>query len=250
MKNSAINSSILVCSASKSSSAGLCALLQARGFLVKSTQSYSQALLIIEQEMPHLIVFDSLLIDGNVGFIFDFIRKHAHLSKTPIVVKVEKKSKEHIEPLVGKKFASIILGDVKPELFIEKISSILANYALNSPFFFPAEEIFISSQMSLAIDVSVLGRSDDLLVIRSSMSVDSRNKLICQPTKKQLEPAILTKGENVKVGDDLYNLFPMHKIIGKGLIWMRELPNVDINPQFAASFVSNPSASLCPRAFN
>lgn len=185
--------------------------------------------------MPHLIVSDSLLQDGNAGLIYEFVAKHEHLSRTPIVVKVEKKAKEHIEPLVGKKFAAIILGDVKPELFVGKICSVLATYSLNSPFFFMTEEISISGQMSLSVDATVVGQSDDHLVIRSSMSVDSQNKLICLPAKKQFDPAILSMGENVKVGEDSYNIFPMHKIVGKGIMWMRALPDIMIKSNFTGS---------------
>ena len=81
-----------------------------KGFKVDTVLSLYDALKVVSQEMPHLVISDSILTDGTAGTLYDRMSQHPMLKNTPIMVLVAKKTREQLTPLTGRKFAGFLLS--------------------------------------------------------------------------------------------------------------------------------------------
>lgn len=204
-------------------------LLKKKGFAVVTVLSLYEALKTIQQEMPHLIICDSILSDGTAGTVYDRLKQHPMLKNTPILVLVAKKTREQLTPLTGRKFAGFLLGQFDGAALMAKISEILSTNDDLSPYFVPFREVGGNkAEFNISVDAMVMGLSGEQVIYRSMTEVDGAASLVCVPQDSKYEPILLKMGTNVSRGEDVFNLFPLSRIRGKGRKWIQGLPSVDL----------------------
>ena len=192
--------------------------------------SLYEALKTIQQEMPHLIVCDSILSDGTAGTVYDRLKNHSMLKNTPILVLVAKKTKEQLTPLTGRKFAGFLLGQFDGAALMAKIKEVLANNNNLSPYFVPfKEEGEATKAFNISVDANVMGLSGEQVIYKSMTEVDGAAALVCVPQDGQYDPVLLKMGSNIVNGEEVFNLFPLSRIRGKGRKWIQDLPTIDLD---------------------
>ncbi len=201
------------------------------GFKVIMALSLYDALKFIAQEMPHLVLTEAILSDGTAGTLYDRLQQHVHLKKTPILVQVLKKTKEELAPLTGRKFAGFMLGVSEPKMIIAKVLEVLKTHSVVSPYFISSEQANIKSELTIAIEASVVGRSGEQVVSRSATEVDPSASMVCVPDNTENGPAVFRMATNLKDGEETFNLFPINRIVGAGRKWILTLPEIKMGQQ-------------------
>jgi DNA-binding response OmpR family regulator len=207
---------------------GMQSLLAKAGHKVVMALSLYDALKLVAQEMPHLVISEALLSDGSAGTLYDRLQQHEILRKTPILVSVLKKTKEELTPLAGRKFAGFLLGALEPKTFLAKVAEVMTTHSAISPYFVDARSVGLAPELTIAIEATVVGRSGEQLVSRSLTEVDAQAAMLCVPTSPELGPAVLRMASNLKQGEEVFNLFPINRIVGAGRKWVLGLPEVKL----------------------
>lgn len=212
----------------KDRSIALTKILKKEGYRIFAVSSLYEALRVIDQEMPHLVISDAILTDGTVGNLFDRLQSHPVLSSTPILSLVAEKTKEQLTPLKGRKFAGFILGKFDSKTLLNKVKEVLTTHCVISPYFLDLNEDSASS-LNLFVEATALGLSGDQVVYESESEIDSAASLVCLPEDSSKSPALLKMGSNIIYDNTIYNLFPLSRVKGKGRSWISELPNISIS---------------------
>ena len=210
-------------------------VLKKLSYNVFVVQSLYGALKVIDQEMPHMIIVDSLLTDGTAGTLYDRLQEHKHVKDTPMLVLVASKTKEQLTPLKGRKFAGFLLGKIDAGMIAKKVTEIMSSHSNVSPYFISAHDQQITDSLTLSVNAKVLGRSGDQVIYLSESEVDESASLVCLPDDSAKSPALLKMGSNVIKGEEIYNLFPMSRIKGKGRKWIGDLPEIQMVGESANS---------------
>ena len=203
-------------------------LLKKKGFRVETVLSLYDALKIVSQEMPHLVISDSILSDGTAGTLYDRMAQHPMLKNTPIMVLVAKKTREQLTPLTGRKFAGFLMGQFDGGALMAKITEITNNTGDISPYFVSFNQE-MKIDFTIRVGASVLGLSGEQVIYKSESEVDPAAALVCVPSDDGYAPVLLKMGSNLVKGEDIYNMFPLGRIRGKGRKWISSLPSVDMN---------------------
>jgi len=204
------------------------AMLTKAGFRVVMALSLYDALKCIAQEMPHLVISEVILSDGTAGTLYDRLQAHEMLKKTPIMAHVLKKTKEELTPLSTRKFAGFFLGPFEPRGFLAKVYEVIRAHAAVSPYFLDAESLGIKTDLTISIDAAVMGRAGEQMVSRSGTEVDPAASMVCVPASPDFGPAVLRMATNLRSGDEIFNMFPISRIIGAGRKWVLNLPEFKI----------------------
>jgi hypothetical protein len=224
---------IVLCVEKRERGIGMQTVLAKAGYKVVIALSLYDALKSVAQEMPHLVITEAILSDGSAGTLFDRLAQHATLKKTPIMVCVLKKTKEELAPLAQRKFAGFYLGQLEPKAFLGKVAEMVQTHAAVSPYFMPATEAGLATDMTIAIEANIVGRSGEQLVSRSMTEVDPAASMLCVPASPDLGPAVLRMATNLREGEDIFNLFPINRIVGVGRKWVLSLPEIKMGGQAA-----------------
>lgn len=207
----------------------LAPLLTRLKYKLVTAVSLYECLRLIDQEMPHLIVCDAILPDGNAGVLYDRMQQQALYRDIPVLVMIASKTREQLNPLKGRKFAGFLLGKVEPKAMLAKIVEVLESHQDVSPFFIRAEDGCLVVDCTLAAEAKVVGRVGDQMVCQSEAEVDPDASLLCQPQEKGKGPAIIRLGSNVHRSGSIYNLFPLNQAKGSGRTWMSHLPEINLD---------------------
>jgi DNA-binding response OmpR family regulator len=209
---------------------GMQTLLSKIGYRVILAQSLYDALKFVAQEMPHLVISEAVLSDGTAGILYDRLQQHPTLKHTPIMVCVLKKTKEELGVLAGRKIAGFTVGPLEPKSFVAKVNEVIKTTSSVSPYFVLAEKAGIAPELNLSIDATAVGRSGEQLISRSNIEIDSSASMLCIPTgnNTDLKPAVLRMATNVREGEEIFNLFPVNRIVGVGRKWVLALPEIKI----------------------
>lgn len=219
---------IVVCVEKRERGIGMQAVLANAGYKVVIALSLYDALKFIAQEMPHLVITEALLSDGTAGTLYDRLSQHETLKKTPMMVCVLKRTKDELTPLTGRKFAGFLLGAFDPKSFLSKVSEVMKAHSSVSPYFVATEDMGVAADLTLSIDANIVGRSGEQLVSRSGTEVDPAASMLCVPTSPDLGPAVLRMASNLRDGDEIFNLFPINRIVGAGRKWVLGLPEIKV----------------------
>lgn len=221
--------SVIVCVDKRDRGMALQDLLTKKGFHVTSVASLYDALKEVQQEMPHLIICDSILSDGTAGTLYDRLAQHEMLKNTPILVLVAKKTREQLTPLTGRKFAGFLLGQFDGNALMSKISEIMSTTGNMSPYFLPFTEDGMKADFTISVDAKVLGLSGEQVIYQSETEIDADAALVCVPEDSKYSPVLLKMGTNLVKGEGVYNMFPLARIRGKGRKWVTQLPAIDVD---------------------
>jgi DNA-binding response OmpR family regulator len=222
------NHTVVICVDKRERGIGMQALLTKAGYRVIVAVTLYDALKYIAQEMPHLVYSEALLSDGTAATLYDRLMQHETLKKTPILVGVLRKTKEELTPLAGRKFAAFYLGALDPATFLAKVREVMAAHSRVSPYFVPADTIQVERELTIAIEASVVGRSGEQIVSRSAAEVDPAASLLCVPSNPEFGPAVLRMASNLREGEEVFNLFPISRIVGAGRKWVLNLPEIKV----------------------
>ena len=221
--------SIVLCVDKRERGMVLEGLLKKKGFRVTTVYSLYEGLRYVEQEMPHLVICDSILSDGNAGNIYDRLKSQKMLKNTPILVLVAKKTREQLTPLTGRNFAGFLLGQFDGAALLGKIKEIFSTTNHVSPYFMSFNQDGMPSDFTISLDATVMGLSGDQVICRSESEIDGGAALVCVPEDNKFSPVLLKQGSNIVNGENIFNLFPLSRIRGKGRKWITELPSVDLD---------------------
>ncbi len=205
------------------------AVFNKMNYKIISAISLYEALKMIDQEMPHLIICDAIIPDGTAGNLYDRMQQQPLFKDIPVLVLVASKTKEQLGPLKGRKFAGFMLGKFDGPSLMAKVKEILEGHGDISPFFVSSEQCQLPEDCTLAINAKVIGRVGDQMICQSESEVDGEATLLCQPLDKAKGPALLKMGSNVHKAGALYNMFPMNAVRGSGRTWIASLPEINLD---------------------
>jgi hypothetical protein len=194
--------------------------------VIVATSLY-EALKVVTQEMPHMIISEAELADGSAASLYDKLESIDLFKGTPIVVNVLKKTRSVLEDLSKRKFAGFFLGKLDPKSFLKKSIEILNHPTKPSPFYKDIKGIGIDGKFNLNFSGKVIGKTEEHLVIKSSMEIDSKASLVCVPQSANYAPILVRQGSNLQKDDDILNLFPIGKVSGKGRAWLKDIPDYE-----------------------
>ncbi len=198
-------------------------MLEKQGFRVLLALSIYDGLNYIAQEMPHLVITESTLSDGNASSLFDRVNNHQILKKTPIIVSLQSKTKEELVAAGQKKYAGVVLAKSEPKAILAKILQVISGRSIISPYFIPAEQLDITPKVSLLAEAKICGMSGEHFVTRSQIELDNSSKVLCVPFRKELGPVMVCLPTNIKSDQGIFNLFPIERTVGSGRKWIRQL---------------------------
>lgn len=222
-------------------------LLTKLGFKVVVATGLYDALKIVEQELPHLVICEVTLTDGTCVHLFDKLQQNKLLAKTPIMGYSVKKSPDEIAMIKSRKLAGAYAGQIEPKTFFAEINKIIANYSPISPFYFGATQCGLVEDLTLKMESTVLGRVGDQLLMRGATEVDQNASMLCVPKSPDLAPAVLRMASNTKNGEEIFNLFPLSRVVGKGRTWMDKLPVISLDRIAAATQAASAGVPAAPQ---
>ena len=217
---------ILLCNEKRERGVVIQTLLTKYGFKVVTALSLYDALKFVAQEMPHLVITEAVLGDGDAGNLYDRLKKHEVLNKVPIIVHATRRTKDEAIAIGKRAFAGVFHGTLEPKLFFAKVHEVIKSHAHGSPYFKDVIELGISDGVQIAIDAAVIGRTDEHLIVRSGTEVDPDAILECIPRDPTLAPLSLSLATNLQGNADYFNLFPVSRLVGHGRQWLAGLHNI------------------------
>ncbi|NDE18005.1 response regulator, partial [bacterium] len=122
----------LLCMRNKAKADIIGKILDDMGIERAFTDNMADALREMKQRLPHMIIMDSQLRDGNAGIVHDRLAKEEPFRRIPLVICVEQRSKDALLPLVGKMFEAIFIGEIQPKAFRAKLDEILSTRLIAS----------------------------------------------------------------------------------------------------------------------
>ncbi|MFK7827136.1 MAG: hypothetical protein AB8G05_23535 [Oligoflexales bacterium] len=179
---------------------------------------------VIIQEMPHLVLTESSLPDGDAGLLYDRLTQNSKFKNTPILVNVLRKTRKELEAVARRKFAGFFLGVSDPNLIINKVQEVLATHCTLSPYHQDTHHLSFNNGLTVAIDVKILGRVGNFMVSTSPCDLDFSGKWKCFPNSDDLDPIELSLGSNIFYDKQRLNLFPIATIVDRGRAWVDKLP--------------------------
>ncbi|NRA45045.1 MAG: hypothetical protein HRU09_08845 [Oligoflexales bacterium] len=199
-----------------------------------------EGLQIIIQEMPHLVLTESSLPDGDAGLLFDRLTQNSTFRNTPILVNVLRKTRKELESLAKRNFAGFFLGVSDPSLIVAKVGEVISSHCVLSPYHQDTEHCPFNQNLSLAADARILGRVGSFLVSTSPFAFDYESKWICSPCSDAQKPIKLSYGSNIAYENQRFSLFPIPAIVDKGRVWVEKLPSLG-----AANLISTEKVVVC-----
>ena len=221
-----VSHSVVVCSEKRERRGAVLNLVQKIGFKGIGVQSLYDALKVISQEMPHLVITDARLSDGTAGTLFDRLAAHKVLSKTPILVLVPVKTKEQLTPLKGRKFSGFLLGELQEKALTAKVQEILSGNFGISPFFIGADGYGLGKGLAIGISGALIGQQEGFIVAKCDSEIDASAPLVCCTGDQNRPPALLKVGTSAVKEDQISIYFPIDRVRGKGRIWLSQLPEI------------------------
>lgn len=219
--------SVLVCVEKQERGLFMQTVLAKAGFKVVVVMSLYDALRVVAQELPHLIITVSSLSDGTAAILFDRLQADPMLKKIPILVNAVEKTKEALTALTKRPFAGFLVGQLEPVSFMAKVNDTINQRVGISPFFVPAANLNMDAKTTISIEATVVGKSRDHVVAKSMVEIDPNASLVCLPRKDGFGPALFANGFNLKQGETVFNMFPLTRVTGSGRKWIGQLTEFD-----------------------
>ena len=217
-----IQHTVVICVDKRERGIGLQAAFHARGVKAIVTQSLYDGLQTVAQELPHLIISESKLVDGNVGVLYDKLQQSELLRKIPILTCILRKTREELAPLANRQFAGFIVGKPDPAIVLPKSLEILQKLSKTSPFFVPASTCGVGNVV-LSTHANAIGQARGMVVVATDNEVDFRSSFHCSPERQDQRSVSLDSGVNLVGKGKVINLFPIHNILGPGRLWINQL---------------------------
>jgi hypothetical protein len=215
------------------------------GFKVVVALGLYEALKFVEQEMPHLVISEVTLTDGTCVHLFDKLQQNKLLSKTPIMAYSVKKTPDEVAVIKSRKFAGAYAGAIEPKTFFQAVMNIINQHSAISPYYFGASQCGLVEDLTLKVESMVMGRMGDQILMKGANEVDQNASMLCVPRSQEMAPAILRMATNMKNGEEVFNLFPISRAVGKGRIWMDKLPIINLESA-AGGATKNEAAASSP----
>lgn len=223
--------------------AAMASLLKKLGFDVKVSISFYDAIKMIPQEMPHIIITEPLFDGGDASGIYLSIKKNKVTENIPILVRVEKKNPEIIEVLKKVKYTGFIIGKLDPRPFLTTVIKSIKSNNGSSSYIKELDLYNVEQECELSLEAHTLGQKGEQLVVRSGIKMDEKSSFLCVPSDGIHKPIVVRSPSSVSDSEGELNLFPIHRIVGPGRDWATKLPDLDKTP------VGAPKSALKPILF-
>jgi CheY-like chemotaxis protein len=222
-------------------------MLTQAGYKIEVAVGLYEALRVIGQLMPHLVICEVSLADGSCVNLHDKLLADKFLAKIPVLAHSVKKSPEEIALIKSRKFAAAYAGSIDAKIFLPKISECINVHSPISPFYYGAKECGMEESLTLKIDSVVMGRVGEQILVRSKSEIDQAASMVCIPKNPDLSPAVLRMANNIRNGEEVFNLFPVGRIIGKGRTWLEKLPLFNMDASGVKPVAGAPVGTGSPR---
>lgn len=207
--------SALLCMRNKAKADLVIKVLEELDVPVVVTDSLTEAFVEIRRGMPHMIIMESTLRDGNAAMVHDRLAKEEPFRRIPLIVCVEQRTKEALMPLVGKAFEAIFIGELQPKAFRAKLDEILSTRLIASPFGFDPIRAGVANVISSRFNMELLTASRSHLIFRAQYNIDHRADYYIDGTfHGEFVRATLRNGASFVVGNQTFGAFPLAAVSG------------------------------------
>lgn len=205
----------LLCMRNKAKADAIVRILGELGIECVRTETVADATRELKNVLPHMLIVESQLKDGNAGMIHDRLAKEEPFRRIPLVVCVEQRTKEALMPLVGKTFEAIFIGEIQPKAFRAKLDEILSTRLIASPFGFDPIRAGIPNVISSRFNMELMMASATHAIFRTQFGIDHRADYYVDGTVRgEFVRATLKNGAPFFVGTQTFASFPVASITG------------------------------------
>ena len=207
--------SALLCMRNAAKADIIAAAIEQCGIPCIRTSSVTSAMAELKRSLPHLMIVESVLRDGNAVMVHDLLAKEEPLRRIPLIVCVESRTREALIPLAGKTFEAIFVGDIQPKAFHAKLEDILATRLIASPFAFDPLLAGADNRISSRFSMNLIAASETKLIFLSDFNIDHRaDYYIDGSFHGKFVRGTLRCGSTFMVGKRIFAAFPIDKIKG------------------------------------
>lgn len=209
------NHTALLCMRNTAKADILAAAIEKCGIPCIRTESVTSAMTELKRSLPHVMIIESVLRDGNAVMVHDFLAKEEPIRRIPLIVCVESRTRESLMPLAGKKFEAIFIGDIQPKAFHAKIEEILATRLIASPFAFDPLRAGVDNRISSRFSMNLVVASNTKLIFRTDFNIDHRaDYYIDGSFHGDFVRATLKGGSTFTIGPRIFASFSMNQVTG------------------------------------
>ena len=193
----------------------LAAAFEKCGIPCVRTDSVNAAMTELKRSLPHVMIVESVLRDGNAVMVHDLLAKEEPIRRIPLIVCVESRTREALVPLAGKKFEAIFIGDIQPKAFHAKIEEILASRLIASPFAFDPLRAGVDNRISSRFSMNLVAANDTNIIFRTDFNIDHRaDYYIDGSFHGDFVRATLIGGSTFTIGSRIFASFSTEKVKG------------------------------------
>ena len=205
----------LLCMRNKEKGDILAAAIEKSGISCIRTETMEAAMIELMKSLPHVMIVESILSDGNALAVHDRLAKEEPIRRIPIVVCVESRTREALMPLAGKTFEAVFIGDIQPKAFHARIEEILATRLVASPFAFDPLKAGVDNLISSRFSMNLVAASASHLIFHNDFNIDHRADYYIDGTfRGRFISATLKSGSTFTIGARIYSSFPLEKVSG------------------------------------
>ncbi len=193
----------------------LAAAFEKCGIPCVRTDSVNAAMTELKRSLPHVMIVESVLRDGNAVMVHDLLAKEEPIRRIPLIVCIESRTREALVPLAGKKFEAIFIGDIQPKAFHAKIEEILASRLIASPFAFDPLRAGVDNRISSRFSMNLVAANDSNMIFRTDFNIDHRaDYYIDGSFHGDFVRATLIGGSTFTIGSRIFASFLTEKVKG------------------------------------
>ncbi|MCB9229521.1 MAG: hypothetical protein H6618_07915 [Deltaproteobacteria bacterium] len=228
MINTLIKHTIVILVSRREKGISLDSFLSNMGFQVFLAESLYEAGKVIEQEMPHLVITEAIVSDGNAVILYDKLQNNEILKKIPILVHIPRKVRQDVELVASRRFAGFILGALDPKSLVSKLNAVIEEQSGFSPYYIDTSSHPFNHDLTVSMNGKVVGQCRGMVVSESGFEIHSTASLLCLPGDKKYSPVVFRAPTNLRSSSGIFNLFPINKVVGKGRLWVSHLPEINL----------------------
>lgn len=221
---------ILVCMTRPERVFSLNTTLAPKGYEVITATSVSSALEACREQLPHFVIFETIVNDGTIADFHQQLNANPMFSQVPLIAFALSKSPKDLYPCKGLHFSGVIIGKIDAQQVMRIINNLPESKLELSPYFIPVDEFEKKDPLHVTIPLFAVGQIDDHVVFESEVFIDDFCTVTCHKRGDDREKngAQLNYCHNLANGNGKYfNLVPMSKIKGPGRKWMTQLPKLE-----------------------
>lgn len=174
--------------------------------------SIYDALHLIVQEMPHLILCELTLNDGSVNDLADRLIQHEILNRIPIMIIVPSFSRSDLRRFFKKRYAGIFVKSLNHSGLLGKINEVLRVYNLVSPFYYNVLDTVIDQDVNIVVSASIIGKTATQIILMSQNEICQNRRVKCEFEFDKSRTFTFDFCTNLRSNGIILNFFPIYDV--------------------------------------